>query len=239
MPVSSSAARPPTQAPDTTSRDEDGRRPSYPRDSAATAARILEAARAEFCEHGLSGARIDRIAQAADVNKRMLYHYYGNKDGLYRAALVDAYREIRAGERSLELDRYPPEEAMERLVRFTFRHFLDKPWFVRILTVENLNQARFLSTVDDIRELHSPLVAEIQRILARGVAQGLFRAGVDPVQLYITIAGLGYFYVGNIRTLSVIFDRDLGEPALTDARADHIVDVVRGYLRPVPGQGSA
>ncbi len=208
------------------------RRTPYPRDAAATAARILEAARAEFCEYGLSGARIDRIAEAADVNKRMLYHYYGNKDGLYRAALVDAYQEIREGERCLELDRYPPEEAMERLVRFTFRHFLDKPWFVRILTVENLNQARFLKTVEDIRELHSPLVAEIQRILSRGAERRVFRAPVDPVQLYITIAGLGYFYVGNMKTLSVIFGRDLSEPDMTRAREDHIVEVVRGYLRP-------
>ena len=205
---------------------------SYPRDAAATSARILEAARSEFCEHGLSGARIDRIAETADVNKRMLYHYYGNKDGLYRAALVDAYREIRAGERSLALDRCPPGEAMERLVRFTFRHFLEKPWFVRLLTVENLHQARFLKTVEDIRELHSPLVAEIQRILSQGAAVGLFRSGVDPVQLYITIAALGYFYVGNTGTLSVIFDRDLADAASIDAREDHIVDVVRGYLRP-------
>jgi AcrR family transcriptional regulator len=207
---------------------------AHPRDAAASSARILEAARAEFCEWGLSGARIDRIAAAADINKRMLYHYYGNKDALYRATLVDAYQEIRAGERSLDLDRYPPGEAMARLVRFTFRHFLEKPWFVRLLTVENLHQARFLKTVEDIRALHSPLVAEIQHLLTRGARTGRFREGIDPVQLYISIAALGFFYVSNTHTLSTIFGRDLGEPAALDEREAHIVAMIDRFLTPVP-----
>jgi len=207
---------------------------AHARDAAASSARILEAARVEFCEWGLSGARIDRIAAAADINKRMLYHYYGSKDGLYQATLVDAYKEIRAGERSLDLDRYPPGEAMARLVRFTFRHFLEKPWFVRLLTVENLHQARFLKTVEDIRTLHSPLVEEIQRLLTRGARSGRFRDGVDPVQLYISIAALGFFYVSNTHTLSTIFGRDLSDPGALYDREDHIVAMIDRFLAPAP-----
>ena len=161
----------------------------------------------------------------------MLYHYFGNKDGLYTAVLGDAYAEIRQGERMLQLDQFGPEEAMERLVRFTFRHFLEKPWFIRLLTTENLQNARFLKTLSGIKDLHSPLVRQIEDILQQGVEIGVFRSGVDPVQLYISIAGLGYFYVGNRHTLSVIFARDLGETVPVQEREAHAVDVVLSFLR--------
>ena len=189
------------------------------------------AAREEFCERGLDGARIDRIADLAEVNKRMLYHYFGNKDGLYTAVLGEAYAEIRQGERMLQLDQFGPEEAMERLVRFTFRHFLEKPWFIRLLTTENLQNARFLKTLSGIKDLHSPLVRQIEDILRKGVETGVFRTGVDPVQLYISIAGLGYFYVGNRHTLSVIFARDLGQTVPVQEREAHAVDVVLSFLK--------
>ncbi len=208
-----------------------GRPGSRTRDPQATRARILLAAREEFCERGLDGARIDRIADLAEVNKRMLYHYFGNKEGLYTAVLGDAYAEIRQGERMLQLDQLDPEAAMERLVRFTFRHFLEKPWFIRLLTTENLHHARFLKSLSGIKDLHSPLVRQIDDILHRGSETGVFRGGVDPVQLYISIAGLGYFYVGNRHTLSVIFARDLGQTAPVQEREAHAVDMVLSFLR--------
>lgn len=202
-----------------------------PRDAARTQAAILAAARAEFAERGLEGARIDAIAARADTNKRMLYHYFGNKDALYCRVLTDAYREIRAGERALELDQYPPEEAVERLVRFTFRHFLECPWFIALLTNENLLQARYLETLPEMRGLHSPLVGQLRTLIQRGGEAGVFRTDVDPVQLYISIAGLGYFYVSNNATLSVIFATDLAAPARIRAREDHAVEMVLDHLR--------
>ncbi|HET8726499.1 MAG TPA: TetR/AcrR family transcriptional regulator [Alphaproteobacteria bacterium] len=205
--------------------------PHRARNPELTRRQILQAAREEFAERGFDGARVDRIAEIAGANKRLLYHYYGNKEALYCAVLAEAYREIRAGERALSLDSYEPEEAMDRLVRFTFRHFLEKPWFIRLLTTENLHNARFLKTLPEIRELHSPLVGQIHKLVERGAAKGVFRANVDPIQLYISIAALGYFYVSNIQTLSVIFGKDLKDFALVQERESHAVDMVLSYLR--------
>src|SRR3546814_1220204 len=138
----------------------------------------------------------------------LLYHYFGNKESLYCAVLAEAYQEIRTGERALHLDSYEPEEAMDRLVRFTFRHFLEKPWFISLLTTENLHKAAFLKKLPQIKELHSPLVGQIQTLIERGSAKGVFRANADPVQLYISIAALGYFYLSNRHTLSTIFSSE-------------------------------
>jgi len=205
--------------------------PARPRDAEKTKASILKAARDEFCEQGFNGARVDAIADRAKANKRLLYHYFGNKEALYLAVLHDAYEEIRSGERELKLGKIDPVEAMDRLVRFTFRHFLANPWFPRLLAVENLHNARFLKQLDDIPALHSPLLAELRDIVRRGHEAGVFRTDVDPMQLYISIAGLGYFYVSNINTLSVIFDRDLSQFAMIQEREAQAVQMVLDYLR--------
>lgn len=202
-----------------------------PRNPEETQRQILKAARAEFCEKGFDGARVDAIAERAGANKRLLYHYFGNKEALYCAVLEAAYREIREGERGLSLDRSEPEEAMDRLIRFTFRHFLEKPWFISLLTTENLHGARFLKTLKDIPALHSPLVGQLETLIERGAAKGVFRSDVDPIQLYITIAALGWFYVSNMATLSVIFDRDLRDFAMVQEREAHCVAVVMDFLR--------
>ncbi|MGV8954195.1 MAG: TetR/AcrR family transcriptional regulator [Cypionkella sp.] len=201
------------------------------RDSVKTKAAILVAGRAEFAERGFEGARVDAIAALAGANKRLLYHYFGNKEELYRAVLLDAYQEIRRGERALSLDQYGPVEAMDRLVRFTFRHFLANPWFPRLLNTENIENARFLKTMGDIQALHSPLVGQITTILDRGADAKVFRRDVDPVQLYISISALGFFYVSNMATLSVIFARDLSAIDMVQEREAQAVQMVLDYLR--------
>ncbi|WP_349236515.1 TetR/AcrR family transcriptional regulator [Devosia sp. MC532] len=202
-----------------------------PRNSVKTKASILAAARVEFADRGFEGARVDAIAERAEANKRLLYHYFGNKEELYRAVLLEAYTEIRAGERALSLGRYDPVEAMDRLVRFTFRHFLANPWFPRLLGTENIENARFLKTLPDIKALHSPLVGQIAEIIERGAEAGLFRRDVDPVQLYISVAALGFFYVSNTATLSVIFERDLSSVAMVQEREAHAVQMVLDFLK--------
>lgn len=208
--------------------------PKRARNSSKTKADILVAGRAEFAERGFEGARVDAIAERAGANKRLLYHYFGNKEDLYRAVLLDAYEEIRRGERALSLDQFGPVDAMDRLVRFTFRHFLANPWFPRLLGTENIENARFLKTLPDIQALHSPLVGQITTILHRGVEAGTFRRDVDAVQLYISIAALGFFYVSNMATLSVIFGRDLSGVAMVQERESQAVQMVLDYLRTKP-----
>lgn len=200
------------------------------RDPERTRARILEAAKAEFAAHGLGGARVDRIAAAADANKRMLYYYFGNKDELFLAVLEGAYAHIREAEKALRLTEVEPPEAIRRLVAFTWNYYLENPEFMTLLNSANLHRARHLEKSTTVRSMHSPFVAMIEDILERGRKAGVFRAGVDPVQLYISIAALTYFYLGNKFTLSAIFGRDLLSPRAKAERLAHMTDLVLGYL---------
>lgn len=207
------------------------RRRQRPRNPELTAKDILVSAREEFCEYGFEGARVDRIASRAAANKRLLYHYFGNKDALYSAVLLDGYREIRRGESELHLQELMPIEAMEKLVAFTFEHFRQNPWFIRLLSTENILRAAFVKRMEEIPELHSPIVAQIRTVLLAGQEEGLFRSGVDPVHLYISIAGLSDFYFSNIHTLSAIFSIPLASEGEIAARREHVQEVILGYLR--------
>ena len=205
--------------------------PARPRDAEKTKASILKAARDEFCEQGFNGARVDAIADRAKANKRLLYHYFGNKEALYLAVLLDAYREIRRGERELKIGQYDPVEAVDRIIRFTFRHFLANPWFPRLLSVENLQNAKFVKQITNLDEIRSPIVGELHEIVRRGHDLGIFRTDVDPMQLYISIISLCYFYVSNMQTLSVVFGKDLSQFALIQDREAQAVQMVLDYLR--------
>jgi AcrR family transcriptional regulator len=207
-----------------------GRRPAV-RDAEATKQRILNASRAEFARHGYSGARVDRIARAARANKRMLYYHVGNKDALYLEALETAYADIRAAEQELRLEDMEPLEAIERLVRFTWNYFLENPEFIALLNTENLHKAKHLKRSRQIGSMNSPVVATVGRILEEGVKRRLIRPGIDPLQLYISIASLCYFYLSNLHTLTVVFDGGLKEQAALDARVAHVVDLVLNGLR--------
>jgi AcrR family transcriptional regulator len=201
------------------------------RDADRTRQTILDAAKAEFARYGLAGARVDAIAEAADVNKRMLYYYFGNKEDLFLAVLEAAYAHIRAEERKLNLTRLPPQEAIAQLVAFTWRYYLANPEFLTLLNNENMLEAVHVRRSAEVKQMHSPFVAMLADVVARGVADGSFRAGVDPVQLYVSIAALSYFYLGNRHTLSAIFTRDLLSPKAKSERLAHMTDVVLGYLR--------
>jgi AcrR family transcriptional regulator len=197
-----------------------------------TREQILQAAIREFADKGLGGARVDAIAARAGANKRMLYHYFDNKAGLFLAVLERIYDDIRHAETELHLDALAPVAAMRRLVEFSFGYFIANPHFIPLLNSENLHRARHLKRSKRIREMHSPLVAMISRMLERGQGSSEFRRDVDPVQLYVSIAALGYFYFANIHTLSTIFGRNLSAPRRVAERKRHAADMVLGYLRP-------
>ena len=192
--------------------------------------RILEAAKQEFAAHGLAGARVDRIAAKAGANKRMLYYHVGNKEDLYLAVLEGAYEKIRAEERGLDLEHLDPPEAIERLIDFTWNYFLRNPEFLALLNTENLAKARHLKRSTKVKSMHSPFVEMIRTVVTRGVESGDFRVAVDPVQLYISIAALCFFYLSNSATLSVIFGRDLLKKEARDERLAHMVALVLAAL---------
>jgi len=202
------------------------------RHPADTRARILAAAWTEFADKGIGGARVDQIARRARTNKRMLYHYFGNKAALYLAVLERAYDLIRGHERDLALPGDDPVEGMRRLIAYNFAFCRDQPDFIRLLNTENLHKARHLARSPRARAVNLPVIETIGRLLDDGAARGVFRRGVDPLDLYISIAALGYFYFSNLHTLSAVFGRALAEPATIEARREHQVEVILGYLRP-------
>jgi len=231
MPRDTTPARPPsssTRGPDASGRNAN-----------RTRAAILAAAITEFATHGLGGARVDRIALSADTNKRMLYYYYGDKEGLYLAVLEAAYERIRTAEQKLKLADLDPEAGMRALCTFTWRYFVAHPEFMSLLNTENLHRARYLRRSTKVRALNSPLVAMLSDLLERGCRNGVFRRGVDPVQLYISIAALGYFYLGNAHTLSTIFGRNLLAPRARAQRQAHVVELVLRSLAPDARPGVA
>ncbi|MEO8655853.1 MAG: TetR/AcrR family transcriptional regulator [Ramlibacter sp.] len=200
------------------------------RDADRSQSTILAAARDEFAEHGLGGARMDRIAERAGLNKRLIYYYFEDKDRLFQAVLEQAYLQIREEERKLNLLGLKPAEALRRLVEFTWNYYLAHPEFLSLLNSENLQAARHLQDSDQAREMNSPLIATLGEILERGRKEGSFRGGVDPLQLYVSIAGLSYFYLSNHHTLSAIFGRDLMTVRAKSERLNHMCDVILGYV---------
>jgi len=202
-----------------------------PRDADATKARILAAAKAEFASLGLAGARVDEIAARAEANKRMIYHYFGSKEDLFQAVLEDAYLDIRTAEKGLDLDHLSPGKALKKLVEFTWTYYLEHPEFITLVNSENLHRARHLEKSKRVQQSSRRLVDMVGGILDRGVASGEFRAGVDPVQLNITIAAIGYYYLTNRFTGSLLFERDfLAQESLVE-RLDFNVDTVLRLVR--------
>ena len=202
------------------------------RDPAATRKKLLTAARREFASSGLAGARVDEIAARAGANKQLVYHYFGDKDALYLAVLEWVYEEIRAQERKLNLEGLPPEQAIKKLIESSFDHLAAHPDFIVLLNDENRGGARHVRGSRKLEAMHSPLVSLVSTILGEGVKAGIFRKGIKPVHLYISSAGLSYFYFSNTPTLSAIFGKDLSTRAARQARRKHVVDLVMHSLRP-------
>jgi AcrR family transcriptional regulator len=204
--------------------------PRATRDAKRTEASILAAATAEFARHGLGGARVDRIAERARSNKRMLYYYFGSKDALFLAVLENAYAGIRRAEEGLDLLNTDPIDGVRRLIEFTWRYFTDHPEFLALLNSENLHEARHLKRSQQIRGMNSPLIETLTVLLRRGQRSGDFRSRVDPLQLYISIAGLSYFFLSNSHTLSAVFGTDLFSAKQRKTRLEHMISLVLGFL---------
>ena len=201
------------------------------RDADATKARILEAAKAEFARLGLGGARVDEIADRAKANKRMIYHYFGSKEELFRVVLEEAYLDIRNAEQELALAHLSPREALIKLVRFTWNYYLENPEFITLVNSENLHRARHLKESERLRVASRRFVDMMRDILDRGVAEGVFRPGIDPVQLNITIAAIGYYYLTNRFTGSILFERDFMTEEALEERLDFNIDTIMRLIK--------
>lgn len=206
--------------------------PKRTRQPEVTRRNILDAALVDFAAKGLAGARVDEIAKRSGSNKRMIYEYFGNKVALWLIVLEQAYERMREEEHAIDVARMKPADGMRYLLEFNFRFCSRNPEFIALLNTENLHKAVYLKDSKKIQQLYTPLLAVIRDLLQRGEKEGVFRKGVDPVQLYITIAALGWFYFSNVHTLSTIFGRNLLDPRQQKLRLDHSVEVLLGFLRP-------
>ena len=200
-------------------------------DPARTMAGILEVATTEFAAKGLSGARIDAIAAATQTSKRMIYYYFGSKEGLYVAVLEESYRRMRQIEAAQHLDDLEPEAALRRLVEFTFDHHSGNPDYIRLVMTENMERGAYLAQSKTIQELNVPAIEAIARLYQRGVEQGIFREGLDPVDIHASISALTFFNVSNQHTFGLIFKEDARTAQAIAARRSSIAEMVLRFVR--------
>ena len=200
-------------------------------DPKRTMADIIEVATHEFSEKGLAGARIDVIAEAMRTSKRMIYYYFGSKEGLYVKVLEEAYRRIREIEAGLHLEDLAPEEALRKLVGFTFDYQLANPDFIRLVMTENIHRGEFLAQSKTIQQLNVPAIDAVRTVYERGLKAGVFRSGIDAVDLHMSISALSFFNTANRHTFALIFKRDFDAPEAVAARRESIVEMVVRYVR--------
>lgn len=191
---------------------------------------ILKAAMEEFARSGLSGAKIDDISARTSTSKRMIYYYFGDKEGLYLRALEEAYSRVREGEEKLDLGHLPPVEALEKLVAFTFDHHRKNPDFIRMVMIENVHHADYLSKSEVIRGLNSTAVARLSDLIARGQASGDFRDDLDPIELHWQISAISFFNVSNRPTFSALFGKSIFTTDAQTRLRDRAVDMVLGAV---------
>jgi TetR/AcrR family transcriptional regulator len=195
-------------------------------------AQIIAAASHVFADQGFDGARLEDIAERAACNVSLIYHYFENKEDLFISVLERAYDKMRDYQLDDVVRHKDPLVAMREFVRARFKIFLDNPELVGLLNAENVHKAVHIARSDVIRGLYAPLIASLDSLLKRGARAGAFRDGVDPVDLFITVNAIGYFYLSNRYTLGVVLASDLTEPERIRQREEHMVEVVLSYLRP-------
>jgi AcrR family transcriptional regulator len=202
---------------------------------------ILDVAREAFVEHGLSGARVDEIAARTATSQRMIYYYFGDKEGLYRAVLEEAYARLRRAEASLDLGALPPADALAQLVGFSFDYHADDPHFVRLVMVENMHHACHLKQSGIIGHLNSSAISTVGAIYRRGLADGVFRPGLDPLDIHLTISALAFHNVSNRDSIKEVFDHDMADRQVRMERRVNVVDTVLRFCRadivPMPPTG--
>jgi AcrR family transcriptional regulator len=234
MPAKAATARSPTHRTTRTGRPPKSRAspPRRTRDPEGMRSRVLAAAIKEFSTAGYGGARVERISRGAGTVDRMLYYYFGSKDELFRAVLEDAYEKLGAAEQQLRLADTEPVAGMRQLVSFTWNYYLEHPEFIRLLNSENLYRGEHVRKSRRVKSLSFPLLSILTDLLARGAREGKFRAGIDPVHIYLTVAALAYFYLSNRHTLSRFLGMNLMSAEQRTRWLEHITTVVLGHIAP-------
>ncbi len=205
-------------------------RPDRLRDAERTRAEIIQVATREFADKGYAGARVDEIAAKMSTTKRMIYYYFGNKEQLYIEVLEHAYAGIRAMEQQLDVEHLDPVDAIRQLAELTFDHHESHPDFIRLVSIENIHRAKHISRSTVLSGLANPALDVLARILGRGAAAGVFREGVDPLDIHLVISSYCVFRIANQHTWGAIFKRDLLDPEHRDQQRKLLGDLIVDHL---------
>lgn len=208
----------------------------WKQDPEAVRADILSVATEEFARGGLAGARMDEIAARTRTSKRMIYYYFHDKEGLYRAVLEQVYRDMRLGEQGLALESLTPAEALRALVVYSFDHHWEQGDFIRLVMTENMHEGAYMQMSDEIRALNASAIDRVRGIYERGRADGVFRAGIDPLKLHWLISGLSFFYRSNRATFGLLFGPELFNETGRGALRQEVVAAVMRYVLADPDQ---
>lgn len=197
---------------------------------------ILDVATREFADKGLAGARIDEIADKTNSSKRMIYYYFGGKDELYRAVLAKAYSHIREREAERKLEAMPARDALRELVELTFDYHATHPDFVRLVMNENIHHGQHIGHVPGLKERNRSVISALKTILDKGVTERVFRRGIDPVELHMSISALCFYNVSNRYTFDANFGIDMAAPKNQKRRRAQIADIILAWVSSPGGQ---
>jgi AcrR family transcriptional regulator len=202
-------------------------------DADETRNNILEVAAREFADKGLAGARIDEIAEKTNSSKRMIYYYFGGKEELYRAVLERAYALIRSREEeaSDQLHELTAEQALRALVEQTFDYHASNPDFVRLVMNENIHHGEHIGHVPGLKERNRSIIAQLRRIVDKGVAENVFRGDVDPVDLHMSISALCFYNVSNRYTFNANFGVDMGSAKALAKRRTQVAEIILDWVK--------
>lgn len=199
-------------------------------EAAETRENILEVATREFADKGLAGARIDEIAEQTASSKRMIYYYFGGKDELYRAVLERAYQHIRGQEQAANFEQLPPDEALRAIIGHNFDYHFEHPEFVRLVMNENVHHGEHIAQIESMKKANRSVIESLAAILRKGEEQGLFRPGIDPIDLHTTISALSFYNVSNRHTFQHNFGVDFTDPAIRAKRRTQIIQCVLSWV---------
>jgi AcrR family transcriptional regulator len=201
----------------------------------ATRASLLKAAIKIFAQYGLDGGSVDKISKAAKSHDRMIYYYFGNKEGLFVAVIEETYRRFNVAESKLKLDLLDPLRSLEKIVQFILRYYRDHPEFVTLLNIENLHKGKHIGQ-SSFRDYSSKAIGVIDQVLVTGAQTGVFSSQLRARDLYMMIAALGYFYQSNRYTLSAFLGENLEAKATFDQWESFVISTVLKTIAPDPSQ---
>lgn len=208
-----------------------GQAQTVSREPVRTKRRILQIAAEEFANRGFDGARVDEIGRRSKVSKNLIYHYFQSKEALFVSVLEDAYASLRTRQEAMGLKEGEPLASIRKLVIDSFNYWGQSKHFIGYLNSENFHKAKHIKKSLTIKQAYPSLIDSIGQVLLKGEKEGIFRTGVDPVDLYISISALAYHFFSNQHTFSVIFEKDFTSEMMLVKRLRHVEDVILGYLQ--------